>query len=327
MPKVGAKSAFKGLFAKTIAEIEINYTQPGRQLPCQEVWYEQEGDAAYIYFPIHNGGMCTAQCQLLLKVYRHVASLPVKAIVLMGGEESWSNGIHLNQIEAADSPADESWLNINAIDDLIYQIITTLDKVTVSAVAGSAGAGGVILALAADHVFAREGVIFNPHYKNMGELFGSEYWTYLLPKRVGQEMATTLTEQCLPISAKNAWRLGLCDRLLDKNHSLFTAQVKQLVNNLLADRTVFHDCLGKKATTRCFDESLKPLATYRQFELTQMYENFYGNDEYHQARKRFVYKINDDKSTPLNIAIHRQPPSLVASPKKHRLVMAETRHH
>jgi hypothetical protein len=33
------------------------------------------------------------------------------------------------------------------------------------------------------------GVMLNPHYKNMGNLYGSEYWTYLLPRRVGEEGA------------------------------------------------------------------------------------------------------------------------------------------
>ena len=36
----------------------------------------------------------------------------------MGGPDFWSNGIHLNVIEAAGGPADESWRNINAIDDV-----------------------------------------------------------------------------------------------------------------------------------------------------------------------------------------------------------------
>ncbi len=45
----------KSLLSKTIIAIEINYTKPGRHLPCQEVWYEQEGDVAYIYFSFHNG--------------------------------------------------------------------------------------------------------------------------------------------------------------------------------------------------------------------------------------------------------------------------------
>ena len=48
---------------------------------------------------------------------------------------------------------------------------------------GNAGAGGVFLSLAADEVWMRDGVILNPHYKDMGNLYGSEYWTYLLPAR------------------------------------------------------------------------------------------------------------------------------------------------
>jgi putative two-component system protein, hydrogenase maturation factor HypX/HoxX len=311
LPKASSgTSRLKDLLSKTIKTLEIDYTQPGRQLPCQEVWYEQDADVAYLYFPFHNGGMGTEQCRLLLTVYQHIATSPVKVIVLMGGEESWSNGIHLNHIEIADSPADESWLNINAIDDLIYQIITTLDKLTISAMAGSAGAGGAIMALAADRVFAREGVIFNPHYKNMGELYGSEYWTYLLPKRVGQEAATSLTEQRLPISAKKAWRMRLIDKVLDKNHTIFTAQVKHLATASAADSEVLQKCLNKKAKTRCYDESLKALAAYRKFELTQMYANFYGNEHYHSARQNFVYKTSNDKTTPENIAIHRQKAEL-----------------
>ncbi len=310
-PSSAPAPLFKGFLSKNIKKIEIDYTQAGRQLPCQEVWYEIAGKVAYLYFPFHNGAMSTEQCRLLLSVYQHVAMLSVDVIVLMGGDSFWSNGIHLNHIEAAHSPADESWFNINAIDDLIHQIITTLDKVTISAVAGNAGAGGAILEIATDQVYAREGVIFNPHYKNMGELYGSEYWTYLLPKRVGMEMATNLTEQRLPVSAKKAWRIGLVDKVLDNQHKIFYAQVKHLANSYVTDPEKLRTCLAQKAKTRCFDESIKALSTYRQFELTQMYENFYGNHAYHAARHAFVYKEAGEKTTPENIAIHRQSQSAI----------------
>ncbi|MGR9074187.1 MAG: hemerythrin domain-containing protein [Gammaproteobacteria bacterium] len=300
------KLKLRGFFSKTMKKINIDYTREGRQLPCQEVWYQLENRVAYIHSQFHNGGMSTEQCRLLLSVYQYVNTLDVDVIVLMGGDDYWSNGIHLNHIEHAEDPAEESWLNINAIDDLILQIITTLDKVTLSAVAGSAGAGGAILALASDKIFARDGVIFNPHYKNMGQLYGSEYWTYLLPKRVGEKMAAVLTEeQRLPVSAKKAWRIGLVDKVLDKNHNIFTAQVKHLAKTYAADKTLLQQTLKEKAEIRCFDEANKALASYRQFELTQMHANFYGNEKYHLARKNFVYKVSD-KTTPVNIALHRQ---------------------
>ena len=59
------------------------------------------------------------------------------------------------------------------------------DKLTVAAVRGNAGAGGAFLALAADHVWMRPGVVLNFHYRNMGNLYGSELWTYTLPRRIG----------------------------------------------------------------------------------------------------------------------------------------------
>jgi putative two-component system hydrogenase maturation factor HypX/HoxX len=309
LPKPG--SGLAGLFGKTLKTIHIDYRKPGRQLPCQEVWYQLDGEGAYIHFAFHNGGMSTAQCQLLLMVYRHVATLGVKAIVLMGGEDCWSNGIHLNHIEAAANPADESWQNINAIDDLIYQIITTLDKLTIAALSGGAGAGGAILAIAPDKVLVRDGVTFNPHYKNMGELYGSEYWTYLLPKRVGLNMATQLTEERLPISAKKAWQMGLVDKVFDRQHTIFVAQVKQTVKAYLADPGALKALLDEKAERRCADEAAKPLAVYRKFELSQMYANFYGNDVYHQARQRFVFKTCQ-ANTPGNIAKHRSSATLKA---------------
>ena len=108
-------------------------------------------------------------------------------IVLLGGADYFSNGIHLNVIEAAEDPAAESWRNLVAINDLVRDIVQTDSHLVVSALAGDAAAGGVPLALAADYVVAREDVVLNPYYQHMGGLYGSEYWTYLLPRRVGRD--------------------------------------------------------------------------------------------------------------------------------------------
>ena len=56
---------------------------------------------------------------------RRRSARPTRVIVLMGGPDFWSNGIHLNLIEAAEHPAEESWRNINAMDDLVREIIAT----------------------------------------------------------------------------------------------------------------------------------------------------------------------------------------------------------
>ena len=59
-------------------------------------------------------------------------------------------------IEAAEDPVEESWSNINAIDDVIKSFVTLESKVIVSALQSGAGAGGVMMAAAADLVWARQ---------------------------------------------------------------------------------------------------------------------------------------------------------------------------
>jgi putative two-component system hydrogenase maturation factor HypX/HoxX len=56
--------------------------------------------------------MSTAQCRRLTAAFRWAIARPNNVIVLRGGSDFWSNGIHLNLIEAAESPADASWDNI-----------------------------------------------------------------------------------------------------------------------------------------------------------------------------------------------------------------------
>ena len=175
----GVPGRNRGLPERTVA-----VDAPAGPSGWREIRYEAEGDVGTLHFPFYNGAMSTAQCERLNAALRLALAQPARVLVLFGGADFWSNGIHLNVIEAADSPADESWRNINAIDDLTQTLIEATDRLVIAAMQGNAGAGGVFMALAADQVWARDGVVLNPHYKNMGNLYGSEYWTYLLPRRL-----------------------------------------------------------------------------------------------------------------------------------------------
>jgi len=266
--------------------------------------YEEEGAVGYLHFPFYNGAMGTAQCEALLAAYRHATSRPTRVIVLMGGPDFWSNGIHLNLIEAAAHPAEESWSNINAIDDLVREIIVTDSQITIASIQGNAGAGGAFLALAADHVFARDGVILNPHYKGMGNLYGSEYWTYLLPRRLGAQMAHGMTHGRLPISARQAVAMGLIDACFGSTPTAFCAEIGKRATAMAAN-PAFERLLGEKNARRLADEARKPLAVYRAEELERMKQNFFGFDpSFHVARDHFVRKVPRSR-TPLYLARHR----------------------
>ncbi len=270
-----------------------------------DIWFEQKNNVGYLHFDFYNGAMSSAQCERLREAYLAATQRDVRVIVLMGGADFWSNGIHLNCIEAAASPADESWRNINAMNDLTRAIAATGSQVTIAALQGNAGAGGVFLSLAADHVYAREGVVFNPHYKGMGNLYGSEYWTYLLPRRVGEARAAALTQNRLPVGAAEAQEMGLIDGCFGIGREDFLARIEQLAEGLAASPD-YPALLHEKVARRERDEREKPLDAYRAEELQHMKLNFYGFDpSYHVARYNFVYKI-PHAWTPLYLARHRR---------------------
>jgi len=56
---------------------------------------------------------------------------------------------------------------------------------------------------------------------------------------------------------------ALKSKVLDKNHAIFKAQVKHLVNGNIADNEAYRNCLHEKAKTRCYDETLKALASQK----------------------------------------------------------------
>lgn len=265
--------------------------------------YAEHGEIGMLEFDFYNGAMSTRDCEALLAAWRHAADRPTRVIVLTGGRDFWSNGMDLNSIEAAESPADESWRNINAMDDLAEAIIMTTDQLTVSAMAGNAAAGGMFLALAADRIWAREGIVLNPHYKNMGNLYGSEYWTYLLPRRVSTAGIEQVMGRRLPMLADRARQLGLVDAVGPNRPDDFDEFVMQQAQTLAgAD---WQQTIEAKAEARAADETQRALASYRKAELDRMHLNFFGFDpSYHVARYRLVHR-NPHAWTPLHLARHR----------------------
>jgi putative two-component system hydrogenase maturation factor HypX/HoxX len=254
----------------------------------REITYHRHGPVGVVGFDFYNGAMSTAQSHRLAAALRAAAAQDTSVLVLRGGQ-FFSNGIHLNVIEARPDAAAEAWRNINAINDVCREIITCTHQLVVSAVSGNAGAGGVMLGLGADQVLLRSGVVLNPHYRTMG-LTGSEYWTYVLPRRVGTAEARRLTDDCLPIGAAEAASIGLADAVLTGAPDEFDAAVldhafRLATSDGLAQR------LATKAATRAADERHRPLETYRIRELAEMSRDIFDDRHgFAAARHAFVTK-------------------------------------
>jgi putative two-component system protein, hydrogenase maturation factor HypX/HoxX len=253
----------------------------------REISYWRMGDVGVLSFDFHNGAASTMQCQRLVAALRHAKAQDTTVLLLRGGPV-FCNGIHLNVIEAHHNPPAEAWRNITAIDDVCREIITARQYV-VAAVGGNAGAGGVMLALGADRVLMRAGAVLNPHYRTMG-LFGSEYWTYVLPRRVGAHTAARLTTECQPLGAAEAAETGLADVVLPGDRAGFAAAALDHVIGLAANPQLAQWTVAK-AEAREHDERQRPLETYRVRELAEMSRDIFDDrNGFASARHTFVTK-------------------------------------
>ena len=265
----------------------------------KEITFVQEGRIGYLGFDFYNGAMSAEQC-IRLKYAVETLRNEVDLLVLTGGSNFFSNGIHLTILEESKKQGEDGWSNINAMNNLIETILFSDDILTVASFGANAGAGGVFLGLACDFIVAREGVVLNPHYKTMG-LSGSELHTYTLPRRLGEAKAKEITEACLPISAQKAKRLGIVDAVLEiKNYD---DALKEWCRVLLEDEERYYDTLEAKQERLERDSSY--IENCKEAELKRMYPEFWDeNSDFHRLRHNFVYKVCP-LYAPTRIAKHR----------------------
>ncbi|WP_458248371.1 enoyl-CoA hydratase-related protein [Streptomyces sp. MAI_2237] len=294
-----AASVLAAFSAPRLPEIAAPLELPTGRTTWADIRYRQHGDAGFLTFSFPGGAMSTGHCRRLLAAYRYALTRPTRVLVLGGSRDFFSNGIHLNVIESAADPAGESWSNLNAMDDLVEAVLRTTNRLVVAALGGNAAAGGVMLALAADQVWCRTGTVLNPHYRRMG-LYGSEFWTYTLPRRVGAETARRLTTEALPVSAATAAQLGMVDRLVPASAQEFTVEVENLAIALADDPDLARH-ITAKAAARTADEEQRPLADYRRAELARMRAIFFDpHAPYHALRSAFVRRLPGSSARPLS---------------------------
>ena len=246
----------------------------------QEIFAWKYCGATFLWGEFYNGAMSSDQCHRLEQAFEEILCDDSKVIVFMGGRRYFSNGIHLNVIENSADPARESWNNIVAIDDCVKQLLQCKTKMTISAVHGNAGAGGVMMALASDIVWMSDNVVFNPSYAGMS-LYGSEYWTYSLPRRVGTINAEAITSSTEPMSATMALEIDMVDDVLSKHN--FTKTVVHRAVSLASNADVFLKCKPDLV-----DREINQQEFARKSELEQMRKCF-QDPVYHEKRRSFVY--------------------------------------
>ncbi|MFJ3664591.1 enoyl-CoA hydratase-related protein [Streptomyces sp. NPDC090119] len=298
-PAATVLASWSAPHAPALPEIPAPLDLPADRRTYADIRYREQGTTGFVTFSFPGGAMSTDQCRRLLAAYQYALARPTSVLVLGGARDFFSNGIHLNVIEGAPDPGEESWRNLDAMDDLVEAVLRTTDRLVIAALAGNAAAGGAMLALAADEVWCRTGAVVNPHYRRMG-LYGSEFWTYSLPRRTGPETARRLTTEALPVSAARGVRLGLVDRLVPAAPADFAGTVEAMAT-ALATAPGLADRIAAKAAAREADEAVRPLADHRRDELARMHAIFSDpTAPYHALRSAFVRKIPSGTTRPLH---------------------------
>src|SRR5271169_1629882 len=109
--------------------------------------------------------------------------------------------------------------------------IATMPKVVIASVNGPAAGGGMNLALAADIRIASDQARFAESFAQIG-LFPDFGGTYFLPRIVGPTRAAELFYTAQLLSAEDALRLGIVNRVFPKDK--FEEETKKIVDALAA---------------------------------------------------------------------------------------------
>jgi putative two-component system hydrogenase maturation factor HypX/HoxX len=130
-------------------------------------------------------------------------------------------------------------------------------------------------------------------------MHGSDYWTYVLPRRVGAACASRLIEQGLPTLAREARQLGLADRLLPEDWNRCERDLDRLLGEL-TEPASWARALSIKERQRQRDERSKPLQKYRDEELLQVHHACFDLDsDFHAAGRSLSAKTGTDTESTL----------------------------
>lgn len=276
---------------KGIKEYRIPLILEEKKETFYELYVERKGEVSYLHFDFHNGAMNSEQA-IRLKYAIDFLKESCKVLVLMGGEEFFSNGIHLNILEDSKKQGEDGWSNINAMNDVVRSILFAEDIITVASFSKNAGAGGVFLGLACDYVVARDGVVFNPHYKTMG-LSGSEYHTYSFNKRVKKEIVDEILDKTIAISSSKALEIGMVDEVYETQE--YDEKLEIYCKKLLSNQDKFDDFIDLKKDL--LFENEKIIEEKKEKELQIMHPEFWDEkSSFHRLRSEFIYKKEHKES-------------------------------
>jgi 2-(1,2-epoxy-1,2-dihydrophenyl)acetyl-CoA isomerase len=160
----------------------------------------------------------------------------VRAVVLTGAGRGFCAGGDLELIRdlRKRNASDELKVLLEAGKEMCLAI-ATMTKPVIAAVNGPAAGGGMNLALAADMRIASEQASFAESFAKVG-LYPDFGGTYFLPRIVGPALSAELFYTAETLSAEDALRLGIVNRVFPADK--FEEETQKIVNVLAGAPTV-----------------------------------------------------------------------------------------
>lgn len=192
------------------------------------------GEALWITFndeKMMNALSDTMQKELLSVLTDVAFDNDIRCIVLKGaGEKAFSSGGDINLFQSLNhvSGYDFAYGRGNTIQHLMNY----MEKPVIAAVNGFCFAGGMELALCCDFIYASESAKFGLLEINLGLLAG---WggTVRLPRKIPVNRAKEMIYRGEIISAEEAYRWGLLNRVLPTREALYL-EVDKIVAEMMA---------------------------------------------------------------------------------------------
>ena len=223
----------------------------GRNLTYQNILVSKEGNVGILHLnrpKVLNALNSELMVELVSALEELDKDQSVHSMILTGGEDVFAAGADLREMVEA-TPVD---LVLGRRFEL-WDRIRKISKPIIAAVSGYCLGGGNELAMNCDIIIASETAIFGQPEVNVGIMPGAG-GTQRLTRAVGKYKAMEMILTGKPISAEEAWRAGLVNRVVPKE-SLMDEAMK--IANEIASKPTISVRAAKEAISKAQDTTME----------------------------------------------------------------------
>lgn len=192
--------------------------------------FKKETDVAVVILnrPERRNALSVELLKELTKVMEEIEICgDIKSVVITGGEKVFCAGADISMFPAL-STVDEAY---NLVEGIKYALgsLKRVSKPVIAAICGYALGGGMELCLHCDIRIASENAMFGLPEINLGA-FPAAGGTQILPRIIGVALAKEMLLIGDPISAQEAYRIGIVNKIYPKQDVL--AEAMKMAENL-----------------------------------------------------------------------------------------------